>query len=90
MGRVKEVMMDCLDAGVVPVDARSVASWAERLGEHSGVLDGMPMQHRVDCRGDQFDVDVIPVGVAEIVDDMLPDTFDELGWMIQCYEESQS
>lgn len=88
MGRVKEVMMDCLDAGVVPADPQSVASWAERLGEHRHILDGMPMQHRVDCRGDEIDVDVIPVEVAEIIDDMLPDTFDELGWMIQCYEES--
>lgn len=86
MGRVKEAMMDCLDAGVVPVDPRSVASWAERLGEHSGILNGMPMQHRFD----DIDIDVIPLGVAEIIDDMLPDTFDELGWMIQCYEEATS
>lgn len=85
MGRVKEAMMDCLDAGVVPVDPRSVASWAERLGENRRILDGMPMQHRI---GDELDVDVIPIEVAEIIDDILPDTFDELGWMIQCYEES--
>lgn len=84
MGRVKEMMMDCLDAGVVPVDPRSVASWAERLGDDAGILDGMPMQHRFD----DIDIDVIPLGVAEIIDDMLPDAFDELGWMIQCYEEA--
>lgn len=79
MGRMKEMMMDCLDAGVVPVDPSSVASWAERLGEKAGILDGMPMQHRFE----DIDVDVLPVSVAEMVGDMLPDTFDELGRMIQ-------
>lgn len=88
MGRVKEAMMECLDAGVVPVDPQSVALWAERLGADAGILSGMPMQHRIDLRGDPIDVDVIPVSVAERIAKALPDTFDSLGWMIECYRES--
>lgn len=88
MGRMKDVMIDCLEFGVVPVNPRSVASWAERLGPNACILNGMPMQHTVDCRGEAIQLDVIPVSVAEAIGDILPDTFDELGWMIQCHEES--
>lgn len=89
MGRMKDVMIDCLEAGVVPVDPSSVASWAERLGDDADILNGMPMQHAVDCRGDVIELDVIPISVAESIGALLPDTFDSLGWMIECHRESK-
>lgn len=32
MGAVKEAMMDCMDMGYVPADAKRVGEWAGKLG----------------------------------------------------------
>lgn len=89
MGAVKEAMMECLDAGVVPVNPESVGLWAEQLGDRADILAGMPMQHRINGRLGPVDVDVIPITVAFRIGQILPETHDELGWMLDVFVEAR-
>jgi len=86
MGAVKEMLMDCLENGYVPAEARSVEKWRSRLAKGDRcILDGMPVQHEIRSRfGEMVPVDVLPIPVAVRVGRILPDTHDELGWMIEC------
>lgn len=85
MGAVKEMLMDCLENGYVPAEARSVEKWRSRLAKSDRcILDGMPVQHEVMSRsGEMIPVDVLPIPVAVLVGRILHDTHDELGWMIE-------
>lgn len=89
MGAVKEAMMDCLDMGYVPADAKRVGEWAGKLGDKARILDGMPMQYRYEGRFGETDIDVLPMSVALRVGELLPETYDELGWMIDCFLETR-
>jgi hypothetical protein len=89
MGAMKEVMIDCLDSGVVPVEAKRIGEWADQLGDNAKILNGMPMKHRYEGRYGEIDVDVLPVSVAFRVGELLPDTYDELGWMIDSFLETR-
>lgn len=90
MGAVKEMMMDCLDHGFVCVNPQSVQDWRARLAKASrGLLDGMPVKHPFETRsGEIVQIDVLPVPVARHLGRLLPDTHDELGWMIECHTET--
>lgn len=89
MGAVKESMMDCMDMGYVPADAKRVSEWAEKLGDKAYILDGMPVQYRYEGRFGEVDIDVIPLSAALRIGDLLPETYDELGWMIDCFLETR-
>lgn len=82
MGAVKEMYMDCVEAGVVPVEASNVGLWADRLGDRASILTGMPLRFRHNGRRGPVYIDVIPAIVAAMVVKALPDTNDELGWML--------
>lgn len=88
MGAVKEMMMDCFDSGVVPVEESSVGLWAGMLGDRADILAGMPMKHRHDGRRGPVDVSVIPIVVAAQVVAIVPEAEDELGWMLDMVAES--
>lgn len=89
MGAMKELLYDCHQLGLVPAEANRIEEWKKRLGPaHGAVLDGMPQTHHfMTRRGESVPVEVLPVGVARQVGRLLPDTHDELGWMIECFEE---
>lgn len=89
MGAIKEMLYECHQLGLVPVEAKRIDEWRKRMGPtHGAVLDGMPLTHYYTTRqGESVPLDVLPVGVARQVGRLLPDTHDELGWMIECFEE---
>lgn len=89
MGAVKEMMMDCLDHGFVYVDPEVVQEWRARLSKRDRcVLEGMPVQHPFTTRsGEVVHVDVLPIPVARHLGRLLPDTHDQLGWMIDLHTE---
>lgn len=88
MGAVKEMLMDCLDDGFVPASERSIAEWAGKLGEDAGVLSGMPLSHTYENRwGEPIEIPVIPVAVARTVGELLPETHETLGWMLDLTTE---
>jgi hypothetical protein len=86
MSATKDMLFDCFDSGVVPVDPKDVAVWAESVGS---ILDGMPMTHRHEGRFGPVDVPVIPLTVAQRVSELLPETHDTLGWMLDVFAEAR-
>jgi hypothetical protein len=89
MGMMKEAYMDLAEHGLVYADSRSVEEWRDRIGQkHARVLDGLPFEHPfVTRRGETVPVPAIPIPVARAVGALLPDTHDELGWMVECFED---
>lgn len=87
MGAVKEAYSECFAAGLVPVDHRRLREWAEKLGDEAHIISGMPMTHRIEGRFGPVDLDVIPVTVAFRIGELLPETYDELGWLVDCFAE---
>jgi hypothetical protein len=89
MGAMKDLLMDCAEHGFVPVNPASLEVWSQRLP--ADVLDGMPLTHYVENRwGELVPVEVLPISVARRVGKLLPETHDELGWLIECFEETST
>lgn len=88
MSATKDLYIDCLESGVVPVEAKSLAKWAEKLGDKARILSGMPMTHRHQGRRGPVDVDVIPAGVAAMIVDAIPEANEQLGWMLDAFAET--
>lgn len=79
MGRVKELLHECIEDGFVPASKQSVAKWRESIGKS---LDGLPVSR--EYLG--IDVDVIPVEVGRAITELLPESYDELGWLIEAFD----
>lgn len=89
MSATKDMIFDCLENGVVPVNNGAVGRWAARLGRDASILDGMPMSHSFETRwGETIEVPVIPVAIAKRIGQILPDTHDCLGWLVELGEEA--
>lgn len=89
MGMMKEMYMDLAEHGLVYAESRQVEEWRDRLSETSAkMLDGLPLEHPfVTRRGETVPVPAIPIPVARSIGLLLPDTHDELGWLVECFEE---
>ena len=89
MGAIKEMMMDLAEHDLVYAESSFVDEIRGRLGPSSRLLDGLPMEHPFVTRsGETVPVPAIPMPVAREIGRILPDTHDELGWMVECFEEA--